>query len=199
MCQLPSPAGTGSPLPAAADAALLQGPFDAAVFNAVFGNLHNPHDTLARVCFLLRPGRWERRATRLGSQQLLLLHASHARDVPSCAVAYPSIHFRFYASCAPLPCSYVVISHPLGRPWHESFRAKNPQLVPNELPQVQRVWAVTHGIVGRAAWFKAAAWPAGCAPQCGNAPATAGRPFLAAAGAGGDGSGPAAADRERRG
>ncbi len=40
-------------------------------------------------------------------------------------------------SALPSPCcSYLVISHPLGRPWHEGFRAEQPQLVPNELPQV---------------------------------------------------------------
>jgi hypothetical protein len=31
-----------------------------------------------------------------------------------------------------------VISHPLGRPWHERFRAANPQLVPQELPQARK-------------------------------------------------------------
>ena len=34
-----------------------QGPFDVAIFNAVFGNLLDPHDALVRACFLLRPGR----------------------------------------------------------------------------------------------------------------------------------------------
>ncbi|KAI3429362.1 hypothetical protein D9Q98_005457 [Chlorella vulgaris] len=33
------------------------------------------------------------------------------------------------------PGSYIVISHPLGRAWHERFRAANLQLVPHELPQ----------------------------------------------------------------
>ncbi len=36
---------------------LLQGPFDVAVFNAVFGNLLDQHDALVRTCFLLKPGR----------------------------------------------------------------------------------------------------------------------------------------------
>ena len=35
----------------------VQGPFDVAIFNAVFGNLHYPHEALMRACFLLRPGR----------------------------------------------------------------------------------------------------------------------------------------------
>jgi len=33
-----------------------QGPFDAAFFNAVFGNLHDQREALLRTCFLLRPG-----------------------------------------------------------------------------------------------------------------------------------------------
>ncbi|PRW60354.1 riboflavin kinase isoform B [Chlorella sorokiniana] len=71
-----------------------QGPFDVAVFNAVFGNLLDQHDALVRTCFLLKPG------------------------------------------------SYLVISHPLGRPWHEGFRAEQPQLVPNELPQREALEAL---------------------------------------------------------
>lgn len=35
----------------------MQGPFDVAIFNAVFGNLLDPHDALTRACFLLKPGR----------------------------------------------------------------------------------------------------------------------------------------------
>lgn len=38
-------------------AARAQGPFDAAVFNAVFGNLRDQHLALTKACFLLRPGR----------------------------------------------------------------------------------------------------------------------------------------------
>lgn len=33
-----------------------QGPFDAAFFNAVFGNLHDQHEALLRAALLLRPG-----------------------------------------------------------------------------------------------------------------------------------------------
>lgn len=36
---------------------LPQGPFDVAIFNAVFGNLLDQHDALVRTCFLLKPGR----------------------------------------------------------------------------------------------------------------------------------------------
>lgn len=48
---------------------------------------------------------------------------------------------RWHAPAEQLPLAYphrshLVISHPLGRPWHEGFRAQQPQLVPNELPQV---------------------------------------------------------------
>ncbi|KAL4447549.1 hypothetical protein ABPG75_004768 [Micractinium tetrahymenae] len=75
-----------------------QGPFDAAVFNAVFGNLRDQHLALTKACFLLRPG------------------------------------------------SYVMISHPLGRPWHESFRAKNPRLVPNQLPQREALEALVRDL-----------------------------------------------------
>jgi uncharacterized phage infection (PIP) family protein YhgE len=34
----------------------LQGPFDVAVFNAVFGNLHDPRQALLRTSLLMRPG-----------------------------------------------------------------------------------------------------------------------------------------------
>ena len=33
-----------------------QGPFDAAFFNAVFGNVFDQHEALLRTCLLLRPG-----------------------------------------------------------------------------------------------------------------------------------------------
>ena len=33
------------------------------------------------------------------------------------------------------PGGYIVISHPLGRSWHEKFGAQNPQLVPHPLPE----------------------------------------------------------------
>jgi hypothetical protein len=33
-----------------------QGPFDAAFFNAVFGNVYDQHEALLRTCLLLRPG-----------------------------------------------------------------------------------------------------------------------------------------------
>jgi len=33
-----------------------QGPFDAAFFNAVLGNVYNQSDTLLKTCFMLRPG-----------------------------------------------------------------------------------------------------------------------------------------------
>lgn len=71
-----------------------QGPFDAAFFNAVFGNLHDPREALLRACFLLRPG------------------------------------------------SHVVISHPLGRAWHEQFRASHPALVPHALPRQEALEAL---------------------------------------------------------
>jgi SAM-dependent methyltransferase len=51
-----------------------QGPFDAAFFNAVFGNLHDPRADLLRAALLTRPG------------------------------------------------GHVVVSHPLGRTWHERYR-----------------------------------------------------------------------------
>jgi hypothetical protein len=35
----------------------LQGPFDVAFFNSVFGNLYDGHGALMRACFLLKPGR----------------------------------------------------------------------------------------------------------------------------------------------
>lgn len=34
----------------------LQGPFDAAFFNAVFGNVFDQRDTLLRTALLIRPG-----------------------------------------------------------------------------------------------------------------------------------------------
>lgn len=75
-----------------------QGPFDAAVFNAVFGNLRDQHLALTKACFLLRPG------------------------------------------------SHIVISHPLGRPWHETFRTENPRLVPNPLPQQEALEALVRDL-----------------------------------------------------
>lgn len=63
-----------------------QGPFDAAFFNAVFGNLHDPRADLLRAALLTRPG------------------------------------------------GHVVVSHPLGRAWHERYRAANPAIVPHPLP-----------------------------------------------------------------
>lgn len=35
---------------------LIQGPFDAVFFNAVFGNVYDQRDTLLRAALLLRPG-----------------------------------------------------------------------------------------------------------------------------------------------
>lgn len=34
-----------------------QGPFDAALFNAVFGNIYDQREALLRTCLLLRPGK----------------------------------------------------------------------------------------------------------------------------------------------
>jgi hypothetical protein len=33
-----------------------QGPFDAAFFNAVFGNVYDQREALLRACLLLKPG-----------------------------------------------------------------------------------------------------------------------------------------------
>lgn len=57
---------------------------------------------------------------------------------PRLALAKTCTHLR--------PGSYVVISHPLGRPWHEGFRAKQPQLCPHELPQREALDAMVRGL-----------------------------------------------------
>lgn len=64
------------------------GPVDAVVFNAVYGNMHDPRRALLRASLLLRPG------------------------------------------------GRLVISHPLGRAWHEALRARDGDaaLVPHALP-----------------------------------------------------------------
>ena len=184
-------------------AALPQGPFDVAIFNAVFGNLLDAHATLASTCFVLRPGRralgccrrrrrgrtpraqsvgrcWApRHVPKSATSCIFLCQTSHPPPPRSPRPASPHFPLRpagpclrhcgghvasappcgapgtsasapsacppprglpcFPAGAPPpfrlAPCSYVVISHPLGRPWHESLRAKQPQLVPNELPQ----------------------------------------------------------------
>lgn len=72
-----------------------QGPFDAVFFNAVFGNLHDPHEALLRACFMLRPG------------------------------------------------SHIVVSHPLGRLWHEAYRAANQAIVPHLLPAREQLLHMT--------------------------------------------------------
>lgn len=69
-----------------ADLPSYMGPFTAAFFNAVFGNLWDQNEALLRTCFLLKPG------------------------------------------------SHIVISHPLGRQWHEEFRGDNAAVVPHPLP-----------------------------------------------------------------
>jgi riboflavin kinase len=42
------------------------------------------------------------------------------------------------------PGSYIVISHPLGRSWHEAYRAANPRIVPHPLPSPE---AAVHDMV----------------------------------------------------
>jgi hypothetical protein len=37
----------------------LQGPFDAAFFNVVFGSVYDQRETLLRASLLLRPGTWQ--------------------------------------------------------------------------------------------------------------------------------------------
>jgi hypothetical protein len=127
-----------------------------------------------------------------------------ARRCPA-PTSCPSLYCPFL----PAPCSYLVISHPLGRPWHEAFRAREPQLVPHELPQVCLgvCWQMVGvGRGGATALGPASAgWPTGacactCACACAHAacPAacqTCHRPPLhsAARGAGVVASRPAAA------
>lgn len=48
----------GGPLTEKTDASVcpVQGPFDAAFFNAVFGNVYDQREALLRACLLLKPG-----------------------------------------------------------------------------------------------------------------------------------------------
>lgn len=74
----------------------------------------------------------------------LLSPALPAQQGPFDAVFFNSVFGNLYdpheallrACFLSRPGSYIVISHPLGRAWHERFRAANLQLVPHELPQV---------------------------------------------------------------
>jgi riboflavin kinase len=75
-----------------------QGPFDAAFFNAVFGNLYDPREALLKVALMMRPG------------------------------------------------GYVIISHPLGRGWHERYAAKNPDIVPHALPDESALHDLIHDL-----------------------------------------------------
>jgi len=131
----------------------LQGPFDVAVFNAVFGNLHDQHESLARICFLLRPGRWAPATIPLPAQigsmdckRIICLSLPSLRESSPCCTYTPAC-FGPLPPCPshPLPsrlptqppaCSHVVISHPLGCPWLQRFREQQPELVPHELPDV---------------------------------------------------------------
>lgn len=65
--------------------------------------------------------------------------AAHPARWASRSLESHACHCIFAMWLAPalthLHCSHIVISHPLGRPWHETFRTENPRLVPNPLPQ----------------------------------------------------------------
>lgn len=66
-----------------------QGPFDASFFNAVYGNLYSPKESLTKIALMTRPG------------------------------------------------GYIVISHPLGRHWHEKYASEHSKLVPHPLPDLE--------------------------------------------------------------
>ena len=61
---------------------------------------------------------------------------THLHRRPSCCICCPMLlpHPAAPSCC---PGSHLVISHPLGRRWHEKFRAANPELVPHALPDVR--------------------------------------------------------------
>ena len=74
------------------------GPFDAAFFNAVFGNFHDQRAALLHVAMMVRPGGW------------------------------------------------IVISHPLGRNWLESYAYDNPRVVPHRLPCKEELADLIHDL-----------------------------------------------------
>lgn len=101
----------------------------------MFGNLYDGHDALMRACFLLKPGRCSHAA---GAARAVPLRQLACQSVWRFLMLPPT--FRGVVPTCVLPaaaCSHLVISHPLGRPWHERFRAANPQLVPQPLPQAR--------------------------------------------------------------
>lgn len=58
------------------------GPFDTAIFNAVFGNLYDPKDALLRAAFLVKPGGHIVISHPLGSRWLAQLQQSNRELVP---------------------------------------------------------------------------------------------------------------------
>jgi len=75
-----------------------EGPFDAAFFNAVFGNVHDQRSALDAASALVRPG------------------------------------------------GRVILSHPLGRAWHDRLRVADPAAVPHALPDAARLDALVAGL-----------------------------------------------------
>ncbi|KAK2078434.1 hypothetical protein QBZ16_003274 [Prototheca wickerhamii] len=74
------------------------GPVDAIFFNAVFGNMEDPHAALYQATRFLKPG------------------------------------------------GYICISHPLGRPWLEQYRKREPDIVPHPLPSESDLIALTRDL-----------------------------------------------------
>lgn len=104
----------------------MQGPFDAAYFNAVFGNVYDQRDTLLRASLLLRPGLRFQSILRIASSKT----CSALHIILTCSYSAGTLEKYLL----PLPGGHIVISHPMGRAWHENLREDDAEIVPHALP-----------------------------------------------------------------
>lgn len=145
----------------------LQGPFDAAYLNAVFGNVYDQRETLLRTSLLLRPGEPLRRTSVLlwdpSEEPSVLLHTHRPKQLCALNVDKDDFHhalkgfklsacFGLIDVCSSRPKVYTDL---LPASVESTATPSKDAAIPFAESHVAYAWAVVHTMTSR---YKGRAW-----------------------------------------